>query len=364
MPVPSPADIYLPPDSSGSVPNLARRRIRDATIDDRLRVFADWQGNWSCLDAGAVITVNISSALVPEIPHLAQQGRKIIVHVGEPPADFDRLLPYIDHANVEIVMTGALNYDLKRARLHRIETFFGELCQLYKHFADELPPVRTHARPLYFDALLGTASRLPRTLIRDHLANRHPGKNLVRTYSPRNPYLFRHAIEGDYVWPEGVDWQGQEDQPFYAAAMVRYRGFPAMVCLIMPWNVYEQTAYSIVAETYVRNEWNFYTEKTAKPMLARRLFVAFAGQYHLRNLRSLGFQTFDGIIDERYDLESDPDRRWRMALEQVDQLCAQDQSSVLTAVRPIAEHNFQVLQGTDWIEQANDLLIDLALESC
>jgi len=344
------------------VPDLGRRRIKDPAIIDKLRIFPDWDGQWSGLGTGSVVCLNITSSLVPEIAALRSQSVRVIVHVGEPPKHFDQLLELIDHPGVDVIMTGAINHVLAHARVHRIETFFGEMRQLYSHFPDDLKPTADRPKAYCFDALLGTASRPPRSLIRSHLECSHPGRNIVRTYPRKYPYLFRDVTQEHYLWPPGVTWPGQEDRPFFAAAMVQYHGFPAMVCMIVPWNVYDQTAYSIVAETYTDNGWNFYTEKTAKPILARRLFVAFAGQYHLRNLRALGFQTFDGIIDESYDLEPDPDRRWRMALDQVDRLCQADQQEILSRVRSIADHNFHCLQATDWIEHTNDLLIDLALQ--
>ena len=102
------------------------------------------------------------------------------------------------------------------------------------------------------------------------------------------------------------------------------------------------------------NYFSFFTEKTAKPIIARRLFVAFAGQYHLRNLRRLGFETFDGIINESYDSEPDDILRWQQAWAQVEWLKQQPQAEILAQIQPRAEHNFQVMMSRDWYAEFRD----------
>jgi hypothetical protein len=77
----------------------------------------------------------------------------------------------------------------------------------------------------------------------------------------------------------------------------------------------------------------------------------FAGQNYLANLRQLGFQTFDGIIDEGYDTESDALIRWHRAWEQMQWLADQSQSEILERIRPIVEHNFKHIMTTNWAER-------------
>jgi hypothetical protein len=77
----------------------------------------------------------------------------------------------------------------------------------------------------------------------------------------------------------------------------------------------------------------------------------FAGQNYLANLRRLGFQTFDGIIDEGYDTESDALIRWRQAWEQMQWLADQPQLEILERIRPIVEHNFAHIMTINWAER-------------
>jgi hypothetical protein len=102
---------------------------------------------------------------------------------------------------------------------------------------------------------------------------------------------------------------------------------------VIPLSIYNQTAYSVVAETNYDNNYIFNTEKIVKPILARRLFLVVSGQHYLRNLRSLGFKTFDGIIDETYDTIADFEQRCTIDTRTNDRYlfdCPQDQQIIRT----------------------------------
>lgn len=113
---------------------------------------------------------------------------------------------------------------------------------------------------------------------------------------------------------------------------------------VLPFKIYNKTAYSLICETSTDNEWSFFTEKIVKPIIAHRLFIVISGQYYLKNLRSLGFKTFDSIIDESYDVIQDPKERWHAAIQSAVTLAKQDQRTVLDKVIPIAIHNFHMLK--------------------
>jgi hypothetical protein len=131
---------------------------------------------------------------------------------------------------------------------------------------------------------------------------------------------------------------------------------------VVPISVYNQTHYSLVAETNFSNSYNFYTEKIVKPIMAGRLFIAIAGQGYLEFLRSLGFKTFNNIIDESYDQEKDNVRRWTMALDQFEILCSQDPDQIQNQIADIVNHNQRTMLETDWYGQlAQDFIKQLDL---
>jgi len=202
-------------------------------------------------------------------------------------------------------------------------------------------------KPLYFDALLGT-SRPHRDFLYQTIKTHRLQDKIKMTYL--KPNLNDDSVK--FEWDSDVDIAefGDPDKVYLEGTWrtVSYHGQNQPMARIIPINVYNQSAYSIIAETGYNNFYSFYTEKTAKTILAKRLFVMFSGYKFLQNFRQLGFQTFDSVIDESYDLIPDNDQRWCAAFQQVQQLCTQDQQQVFEKIQPIVEHNYSVLLDTDW----------------
>lgn len=65
---------------------------------------------------------------------------------------------------------------------------------------------------------------------------------------------------------------------------------------------YNSTHFSVVAESSMRPS-TFVTEKTYKPLAYYHPFVVFGTLGTLAHVRSQGFETFNHVIDESYDLE-------------------------------------------------------------
>jgi hypothetical protein len=134
----------------------------------------------------------------------------------------------------------------------------------------------------------------------------------------------------------------------WTVSQVMYYGYKISLSQVVPIKAYNQTAYSVVAETNFADDFIFHTEKIVKPILARRLFIVFGGYQYLKNLHQLGFKTFSDIIDESYDDEPDYKLRGAKICQQISYLLQQDQQQILTAIKPIVEHNYRVLMETDW----------------
>lgn len=143
---------------------------------------------------------------------------------------------------------------------------------------------------------------------------------------------------------------------------ITYNGLNIKSSQLVPIEIYNHTAYSIVTETAVDNCYNFYTEKIAKPMIASRLFIVFSGKNYLENLRKLGFKTFHGIIDESYDKIDNPTERWYAAFEQVKYLCSRPQEEILPQIAPIVLHNQRMIMSYDWIKNLKYYIEDLFLD--
>jgi hypothetical protein len=106
----------------------------------------------------------------------------------------------------------------------------------------------------------------------------------------------------------------------------------------IPLKIYQNSWYSIVAETH-STDCVYLTEKTAKPLYMKRLFVMFGAQGLLKKLHQHGYKTFHGIIDESYDQEPHDLTRWSMAFEQVLKLAECNHEEVYREIAPIIIHN-------------------------
>lgn len=112
--------------------------------------------------------------------------------------------------------------------------------------------------------------------------------------------------------------------------------------------IYNQTYYSFVCETFSNPNIACFTEKFAKPMIAQRPFVVFGSEHHLRAFRSLGFKTFHPVIDESYDEETNKDRRIDKIIQAMHELSQQDPGKVLETLHPVLEHNKKHFFNNPW----------------
>lgn len=126
--------------------------------------------------------------------------------------------------------------------------------------------------------------------------------------------------------------------------------------LHMPWQMYKNSLYSVIVQDY---QGILIDEKIAKPMLATRPFIVIGPQYYLKELRKLGFQTFDPIIDESYDLEPNDEIRWTKALDSLEKLSYQNPQSVHDRLKKRLQHNRKLVYNSEyWINRLKQWLND------
>jgi hypothetical protein len=106
---------------------------------------------------------------------------------------------------------------------------------------------------------------------------------------------------------------------------------------------YQQTFVDIMHETDTSDENCFITEKTVRPMLFKRPFLAMCGTNYLEKLRQLGFQTFDKWFDEKYD-NLDSKSKFIGIQKRMQNIADMDQSArknMLKEMQSVLEHNFE-----------------------
>jgi hypothetical protein len=102
---------------------------------------------------------------------------------------------------------------------------------------------------------------------------------------------------------------------------------------------YIDTYFSLVTETVFDYPYSFRTEKIWKPIAIGHPFVAVANQGYYRDLRNLGFKTFNSIIDESFDEIGDNQTRIDRIIEVVEDLCKQNLDHFVKECYTICKYN-------------------------
>ena len=109
-------------------------------------------------------------------------------------------------------------------------------------------------------------------------------------------------------------------------------------------NLYLDSYFSLVTETVHDYPYSFRTEKIWKPIAIGHPWIVSANCGFYRDLRNMGFQTFDGIIDESFDLIDNNRARIDRLIAVVNDLCQQDLASFLDSCYNVCKYNQQHLE--------------------
>ncbi len=100
---------------------------------------------------------------------------------------------------------------------------------------------------------------------------------------------------------------------------------------------YRETAFSVVTETEMSDRVHRITEKPLKALLSFHPMILFGSYRSLTLLKGYGFRTFDGFVDEGYDEEPDPRRRFELAYAELERLCRMDRAELSRLVESALE---------------------------
>jgi hypothetical protein len=259
-----------------------------------------------------------------------------------------------DQSKITYFICGQLNQPMSNSRICKFLDWFTTSVFFYKHVRPSvLQELNAYeSKPLMFDALLGR-KKPHRDLAYNFIQENNLDTHGILTYLDAYQAQLGQSNPAQWQWESaGINnLESHINNIQYTVDRINYYGYHMSVSQIIPINVYNQTAYTLVCETNTDNEFVFFTEKTVKPILARRLFITLGNRYHLAALRDLGFKTFDKIIDESYDAIENPTARHTAALEQLKWLCDQDQLEILKQVKEITDYNYNLMLSQDWYNE-------------
>jgi hypothetical protein len=106
---------------------------------------------------------------------------------------------------------------------------------------------------------------------------------------------------------------------------------------------YIDTYFSVVTETIFTYPYSFRTEKIWKPIAIGHPWIAVANEGFYRDIKNLGFRTFDKLIDESFDNITDNLDRLQRIKDVIIDLYNSDLPSFIKSAREICEYNQQHL---------------------
>jgi hypothetical protein len=208
-------------------------------------------------------------------------------------------------------------------------------------------------RNFVFDALLGTP-RNQRVWFRDQVKDLDCRSNIMLRVLPSMHIEHDSDINSEtfHVEPE---WDFRAE--LYrgpTVAIIPYRGYDVVVSNIIPVSAYQQCWFSIISETACENHTHMVTEKTAKVLLAQRVFLPIVGSGYMRYLESQGFRTFGSVIDQSYDDIQPNHDRWRAMIQEIRRICHSDPAEILQQCLDMVTHNQNVMLTKDFVRPVLD----------
>ncbi len=149
------------------------------------------------------------------------------------------------------------------------------VAELYKNFpdalTDQLAPYAP--KPGYFDAMLGTW-KPHRGFVSDQIIKNNLSGKIIHALGPMPGDALAVPMHqgSEFIWEP--DFEPLPNMDYLKLNQhIRYRGMVVQMPCILPTQLFNSTAYSIVCETGFENGTHMLSEKTAKALLGRRLFV-------------------------------------------------------------------------------------------
>jgi len=296
-------------------------------------------------------------AYKPEIEHVDLSMFDLVILTDIEYRPLEWILPWIEK-------NGIRNFVLALGGLHRNETL-DESCMVYRPWwsynllkFNQVVDTSGVNKPYDFDMLLG--ARRPH---RDYAMLAFTQSNML----DRSIVTYREMFTGGVMdqWTERV-------QAAYPGTKLKYpyvspnldptwevqENLVKNISPYMPYEMYRHTNYTVICETLGTSDTFFFSEKTTKPLLGKRLFIMFGAVGFLKNLHKLGFETFSKVVNEHYDNIENHVLRFYHAFEQCQWLSEQDPAEIYSQIQGELEHNCNLVQTLKHktLKQMHDLL--------
>lgn len=132
----------------------------------------------------------------------------------------------------------------------------------------------------------------------------------------------------------------------------------------IPLDLYNQGYFNLLVEGDIDYEHQFdLTEKTVKTLITGMPFVIVASPYFLKELKKLGFKTYESLWDESYDSIVDYDMRMLAIVKLVNNLVNYDWEGNKNKLQDIANHNRSNFFNINKLVDEQFKSLEIALDS-
>jgi len=262
-------------------------------------------------------------------------------------------------------------YDGENFWFSGFEDFVFYLCRQFQIPTDKLI-VETHnhdsrpyvVQPMRLGIFLSVEAYLPVDINRDLAGARFVGTMLGRfninrlilayqldqafagdtfiTFQPKKDFVNNSLKHFAHCYQEELDWFNTKtfDQDLISRHwMGMIDWYDSCRAYGNVWNRYH---IEVISETDAFSDF-WFTEKTANCLATGKPFVLMSGQHSLRRLRSMGFCTFDSVLDESYDDCSNPRDRIKSLTHSLQQLYnSPSRAQQLKQLNKIAGQNIEL----------------------
>lgn len=164
-------------------------------------------------------------------------------------------------------------------------------------------------------------------------------------FDPTNEFHLAHiGLDGMLKWQATLD--ELQDATDLIARCPLTLDSPGSYPILPPENLnvikeYKNFFLDIVMETYFSNNTFFMTEKIVRPLMAMTPFIVFAAPGFLRNMREMGYKTFDRWWSEEYDNYGEQLRIYKIQeiLKGIYAKSIVELKLMLDEMQPILNHN-------------------------
>ena len=269
----------------------------------------------------------------------------------------DIIIKAAKFANIQLNTITIVNGNLLKSAKILDEQVQNGLSELIKYKTYQIPIANKDIK-LHFSSFVGR-SNWARLWLSTHLSESHNTKSLITYHWSNRDSYHRDNLGLEELIDRTDDFNLSKSALDFLSSCPRKLSdvtYPIYDKESKTLSAYYDNIFlDIVVETYFSGNTFFITEKTWRPIETMTPFLVFSSQGFLKNLRQLGFETFNNWWPEEYDKYSYHAKVPELIkiIDEIGSWSIDECKQVYEEMKPILLHNKNVLQTLTWDKICN-----------